>query len=157
MSRGKFQEPERKARIVIGVVLFAFLIIVFMLCRLLVPRPVADGSELSIIYVKYNPCFNQGDSFEQVVIEGHDEEILACLRQYQEHRTVSRAVGYSWNDVQISILLHTESGSKEILLGNVHYSYDSYGKAKYEILNADQLRSELLQIIKGDDLNEKSD
>lgn len=149
MSRRSFRKPEQKSLLIIGIVLVAFLIIVFMLYRLFSPRPVADDSEISIIYVKYNPYFNQEDHFEQVVIDGYDEEIIACLRQYQERRTLSRALGYSWKNVELSIMLQTESGSKEILLGNLHYSCDSYGKAKYEILNADQLRSELLQIMNG--------
>jgi hypothetical protein len=50
-------------------------------------------------------------------------------------------------NVKIEITIDTKDGLKGIILGDDSYSYESYGKPKYEILEADNVKSKLLDMI----------
>lgn len=112
------------------------------------PRPlVADPGTGSISRIVYNPYFNQ-NADGLVEVTGYDAEaVLACLSRYEARRTLNKAQGYWLGDVEIELYIHTGDGSKCILLGNINYSYENYGKPQHRILQADSLRAELLQIL----------
>lgn len=113
------------------------------------PRPIIeDASTSGIDIIIYNPYLNQ-EMDARVEITNYDENgILDCLSQYSEQRTLKSANSAHWiGDVELEVVLHTENGSKCIILGNDNYSYESYGKPKYKILDSDNLKSALLELM----------
>lgn len=112
------------------------------------PHPVLIRSEaVHIVKIQYNPMFNQeGDSLIEV-LEYDEGEILDCLSQYAEQRTLSTATSYWLGDVEWEITIDTDHGLKTVVLGNDSYSYQSYGKPKFQISNANALKLELLELL----------
>lgn len=79
-----------------------------------------------------------------VDIKDYDEKkILNYLSTCKERRTIEPAGSYMLGDVTFSIVLNT----KDILLGNINYSYRGKGTLKYEILNAKEVRETLMKIL----------
>lgn len=110
---------------------------------------VDEPDACSIVRITYNYGFNQ-DSGEAVEITEYDEdEVLACLSRHKERRTLAKGGGYRLGDVEIEIMLHTQDGLKNILLGdrNLNCSFESSDDPKYTILDVESLRLELLQIL----------
>jgi hypothetical protein len=50
-------------------------------------------------------------------------------------------------DVELEIWISWAGGVKIVILGNINYSYSSYGEPTYTILKADELRAELLEVL----------
>lgn len=111
------------------------------------PRPVL--SEQDDVQIGYILKYVDGDT---VQVEGYDsDEILTFLQICPEKRTFELAGGYLGDDVDIEIYLQGFDGSpsKDILLGNINYSYnvDAKWRAKYKIINADYVKAELLKML----------
>ena len=116
------------------------------------PRPiVADVNKSHVTMLQYNPHFNQStqEPDEIVMVSDYDEgKILACLSRYSERRTFTKAdTGFWIGNMELQIVLDTGKESKILLLGNLNYSYESYGKPKYKILDADNLIPALLEML----------
>jgi len=129
-----------------GIILLLGMIVVF---NLFAPRPIVeDVSGSRIIRIQYNPYFDQ-EMDERIDITDYDEKgILNCLGRYSEYRTLnSLANGYWIGDVELEVIINTGNGLKSILLGTDNYSYESYGKPKYKIRDAGNLKAELLDIM----------
>lgn len=128
-----------------GIILLLGMIVVF---NLFAPRPIVeDVSGSRIIRIQYNPYFKQ-DMDERIDITDYDEDgILNCLGRYLEYRTLNTLVGYCISNVELEVIIYTEDGFKSVLLGTDNYSYESNGKPKYKIRDADNLKAELLDMM----------
>lgn len=113
------------------------------------PRPIIRDVETSqIIRMQYNPYVNSLIDGRIEVTEYDEKGILTYLSHCKERRTLDRAIsGYWIGDVTLEITIATEDGIKNVILGNDNYSYRSYGKPIYEILEADIVLTELLDMI----------
>ncbi len=139
-----------KERKFVIVVIFIMLILgIAVVLHLFSPRPIiADPSSCHIIRLQYNPAFNQDMDARIEVTDYYEKDMLDCLNRYTEHRTLEKATTADWiGDIELEITIDTEQGIKNIRLGNKNYSYQSYGKAKYQISDADMLRLELLALM----------
>lgn len=65
-----------------------------------------------------------------------------------KQRTLENAVLAQWiGNIELEITLDMKHKTKSIVLGNHNYSYESYGKPLYRILNHESLKAELLDLI----------
>lgn len=132
-------------------VLFAILALL-LLCvagiLLFSPRPILEDLDcVQSIRIRYNPYVNQ-DKDDIIEIYDYDSErILACLSQYKEQRTLSKAKGYWIGDVEMEIIVMSTDGLKQIILGNTNYTCGSYGTFKFKIIDPDELLLELKKYI----------
>ncbi len=125
---------------------------VLILCvagiALFAPRPIIkDPDSVQIIRIQYNPYVNQNIDGMIEVSSYNPEQILDCLSRYKERLTLSKAKGYWMGDVEMEIVVSTADGLKDILLGNVNYTYESYNTFKSEIIDPETLLLELKNFI----------
>ena len=127
------------------------LVAVFVLWQLFAPRPIVarvEGSRVNA--VSYNPQFNQEDAPQDapVLLAGYDEAaILEVLSRYSEQRAPRRGPEGTWGgNIQLMIMIMDGDRSKIIVLGNVYY-HQFAGKPKYNILEGEQLRAELMALL----------
>lgn len=114
------------------------------------PIPVVHNAEEAMIYfIRYN-CNGEDDLV--LIDEGFDQEaILAYLSTCRERRTIHTMLNYMLGDVEFDIWLSENGKSKHVMLGNLNYSYRDTGSLKHEILNAEQVKAELREILGLDD------
>lgn len=138
---------NKKRKIIITIVLILILVVVCIVA--FQPRPVVPKQDnLTIGYILL--ITNEGR--DSVLVEGYDEkEILSYLQTCTERRTLERAQTYLRGYVDLEIYIHnTGSGksfSKDILLGEINYSYTDWGRAKFRINDAEQVKSELMEML----------
>jgi hypothetical protein len=130
-------------------VLLVCIIVIFVLFS---PRPLIDDvDQCEITLLQYNPHFNEEEQVEADIIpltDYNEAELLECLSYYKERRTLIKAEGGFWiGDLELQIMINTGKESKILLLGNLNFSYENYGKTQFKILDADSLRLELLNMI----------
>lgn len=95
--------------------------------------------------------YNQDKTGKLIDVENYDEErILNYLNSCNERRTLRKAGSYFLSDVTIEIIVRTNIGLKDILLGNINYSSYGAGTTRYEITNSEEVKDTLLRIL---DLN----
>lgn len=146
MKRKKYS-----AFVVCVVILFATILTV----AAFLPRPIIEEvSNSRIVWIHYNPYFhtNRTDYADYTdarsTLADYDEkEILTCLSQYKEYRTLNRNSGYALDRVELEILLHTGDELKSIVLGTENRSSGSNRAPNYKILDADTLRVNLIKIM----------
>lgn len=115
-----------------------------------IPVPVVRNSaEAEILFIRYN-CNGADDLV--LIDEGFDQEaILAYLSTCKERRTIHTMLNYMLGDVEFDIWLSENGKSKHVMLGNLNYSYRDTGSLKHAILNAEQVKAELREILGLDD------
>ena len=127
------------------------LIAALVLWLLFAPRPiVVDVSRSGVIAVDFNPQFNQEQQdCSPLLLAGYDEAaILEVLSRYSEQRAPRQGPQGDWvGDIQLELTIATNYETKFIRLGNVNYSYDTVGAPTYNILEAEQLRAELMALL----------
>lgn len=116
------------------------------------PRPIVSDARNARITISYNPNFNHAtqDLDDIITIENVDKKrVLDCLSHYSEQKILfGRATESVWmGDIELYIFISEGGESKILSLGNTNYSYKSYGKPMYKILDAEKLTAELLEII----------
>lgn len=89
-------------------------------------------------------------------VEDYDKEaLLSYLNTCTEKRTISRAGGYSIDDVAVEIVIVTAGKTKQILLGNINYSSAGAGARVYQIQNSQEALASIKRILNLDsDLEE---
>lgn len=132
--------------LLIGIVILLNMIVVF---HFFGPRQIVeDISGSQVIRIQYNPYLNQEADARIDITNYEEKKILTCLSRYTEQRILgSAASGYWIGDVQLEVIINTENGLKSILLGTDNYSYESYGKPKFRIRDADSLKAKLLAMM----------
>lgn len=144
VEEGDYMKSKNHVLLFAMIALIAF-VLIFVL---FLPRPIVEDPYVtSIVRIIFNPYLNQNIDAAIDIKEYNEENILACLSQYKERRTMSKATGYWLGDVEIEIIINTDDGLRSILLGNINYSYNSYGKLKNKILHADNLRLDIMKFI----------
>ncbi len=122
---------------IIALVALMFVIKAFM------PRPIADLGVEEIILVEAN--FNYGEEDSKLEnVHFVPDKVIECISKYKEQRTFVRHKGYAMKNVQLRVLIRTNSNIKEIIIGNDIYCQSGFGPA-YRILNAEQFKKELFQ------------
>lgn len=137
-----------KKPVLLFVIIVFILSIALIIVFLFLPRPIIeDVSTSQIVMIQFNPYVD--DSTDQLieVTEYNAKEILTYLSNCKEQRTLDKAGTHWLGNVKLDIVIDTEDGLKDIILGKDSYSYESYGKPKYKILDADNLISALLEMI----------
>ncbi len=105
---------------------------------------IEDVNTSHIVRIQYN-VDNTGKFID---VDNYDEtKILNYLNTCNERRTLHKAGKYFLSDVTIEIIIRTDIGPKDILLGNINYSSYGTGTTKYEILNSNEVTTALLEIL----------
>jgi hypothetical protein len=114
-----------------------------------IPVPVVrNAAQAEILFIRYN-CNGADDLV--LIDEGFDQEaILAYLSTCKERRTIHTMLNYMMGDVELHIWLKDGEKVKNVMLGNLNYSYRDTGSLKHEILNPEQVKADLREILKLD-------
>ena len=90
----------------------------------------------------------ESESGALMYIENYNEnEIIEYLSTCMERRTLEKARSYQQDQVSIEIMLQTDYVTKVIMLGEINEISFGYGKLKHTILNADEVKSNMLKIL----------
>ena len=109
-----------------------------------IPRSVTGSGIEEIVAVQAN--FGYGsDTCELTDIHFNREEFADCLSKYNEQRTFDKSNGFAVRDVQLRIMIRTNEGVKDIIIGTDTYTQDG-DRVNYKILDADNLKKELFEI-----------
>lgn len=135
---------KKKTVAILLLVILTASVICYYLFR---PTPIIKNiNDAKITFIQYNDGANRGD--HMVLIKDYDEKkILNYLSTCKERRTIEPAGSYMLGDVTFSIVLNT----KDILLGNINYSYRGRGTPKYKIFNAEEVTKTLIGILNLDE------
>ena len=108
------------------------------------PRPIADNGIEEIITVEANWNYGQEDSTLSEIhfIPGRVEK---CISKYKEQRTFSIHRGYAMKNVKLRIMIRTNKGVKDIIIGKDIYSRNSSG-LDCRILEAKEFEKEIFDI-----------
>ena len=133
---------KKKVLWIIGtIIVLAALIFVI---KAFIPRPIADLGIEEIILVEAN--FNYGEEDSKLEnIHFIPDKVIECISKYKEQRTFVRHKGYAMKNVQLSVLIRTNSNIKEIIIGKDIYCQGGFGPG-YRILNAEQFKKELFRV-----------
>lgn len=141
-------------------IVFTFIILVFIgliLYFFYKPMPIIDNPEnCEIVKLAYNSSYEKGNSEFTELSEFNEQDILTCLSNYKEKKTLENCKGYSLNDYQFEIYIDTGNDLKSIHLGHDSFSSLSYGSHKYQIVNDEDLKNDLLKIIEEVQIYEKN-
>lgn len=127
----------------------AILILVIIIGLVFKPRPIVpEQDDLIIGFILKITDDGGGSEF----IEDYDtDEILAFLQNCTERMTLERENGGLMGDIELQMLIHGDNFSKVIILGKTNYSYT--GTMKYKIINGDDVKSTLLEMLGIEDTN----
>lgn len=85
---------------------------------------------------------------ELILLQEYDEDsILQYLATCKERRMLEDAEPYSADDVDVMLVVFTGDSLKTILLGELHYTFHDMKSIKHEILNADEVRENVLELL----------
>lgn len=119
------------------------LVALMFVIKAYVPRPIADLGIEEIILVEAN--FNYGEDDSKLEnVHFVPDKVIECISKYKEQRTFVRHKGYAMKNVQLRVLIRTNSGCKEIIIGKDIYCQSTSGP-DYRILNAEQFKKELFK------------
>lgn len=136
---------QKKTKVFVSSIIIIIAISVIANYTIFMPTPIVkDVGKYHIIMIRY---YENGGSQVTHVKDYNQEEILKYLNTCMERRTLESSGGYMLGDVTIEIILHTEEGTKQILLGNINYSSFGRGTPKYKILHTDEVKVEILKIL----------
>lgn len=114
---------KKLLRLILVISIFCFGYLIFKLC---IPSLVADSEIKEVVRVQAN--FNYGDD-ESVLEDIHfsPDKIIKCISGYKEQLSVIKHNGYAMKNVQLSIIIRTNRGLKEIVIGKDTYCHDGSG------------------------------
>lgn len=130
---------------IIWIFISAILLIgVIFVIKAFLPRPIADSGIEEVVQVQFNWNYGEEDSKLEV---GHfiPEKVAECLSKYKEQRTFVRHKGYAMKNVQMSILIRTNKGTKDIIIGDDTYTQQPTGPA-YRILEEEKFIKEIFDV-----------
>lgn len=140
-------------------IVFTFIILVFIGLILYFsysPIPIINNIDnCKIVKFAYNSSYEKGNAEFTELSEFNEQKILSCLSKYKEKKTFEICKGYSLNNYQFEIYIDTGNDLKSIHLGHDSFSCLSYGSHKYQILNDENLKNDLLKIIEEGQIYEK--
>lgn len=111
------------------------------------PRPiVSDAEHCMIARVQINT-----DGLPADYTDYDEDKVIAVLSDSYERRTFQRARPYLLGDVEVYVMLMTEDGLREVLLGEMHYTSGGYGTTKYDIIDPQEVKARLLEALLPDD------
>lgn len=122
--------------IIIGLVSFC--------CR---PTPIVKNEDVDIRVITYNPNYSASGDELQYITEFDTQKIAHLLKEYKKYPVPARAMGYNISDVQLEISFTHNSKTESLILGKDNYVSASYGALKYNIINADELRLSILDVL----------
>lgn len=111
-----------------------------------VPSPIIGDPENvhKLVYIDYTNGIEAGDYGPS---EEHAEEISECISRYKGRRTTSKTNFRNIENRVMDIFINEGDEWKTVRL-NKDVSYSSDDSWDYKIINADELISEILEIIK---------
>ncbi len=133
-----------KKKIIWIVIAFTVILMSVLIFKGFMPRNMADYKIEEIVRVEANFNYGEEDS-ELTDVHFIPERIIECISKYKEQRTLTRRRGYAMKNVQISILIRTNDGLKEIIIGKDTYSQKGSGPA-YKILEEEKFKEEIFNI-----------
>lgn len=112
--------------------------------------PIVDNPEnCTIVKLSYNSSFGNRVTKLKEELSLDEKEVLECLSKYKEEKTLKIYKGGYLGDSQFEIYIDTGDGLKIIKLGNENFSYYSYGDFKHQIVEAENLKKDLIKILEG--------
>ncbi len=130
-----------KKKIIWLSVSFALILMTVLIFKVYMPRNIADSKIEEIVRVQAN--FDYGEEYSKLTdVHFIPKQIIECISKYKEQRTLTRHKGYAMKDVQMSILVRTSDGLKEIIIGRNTYSQKGSGPA-YKILDGEKFKKEI--------------
>lgn len=108
------------------------------------PRPIADNGIEEIITVEANWNYGQENSTLSK-IHFIPDRVEKCISKYKEQRTLSIHRGYAMKNVKLRIMIRTNKGVKNIIIGKDTYSRNSSG-LDYMILGTKEFEKEIFDI-----------
>lgn len=123
---------------------FVIIVIAVIIVKFFMPRPMSDSGIQEIVIVQAN--FNYGEE-DSKLINGHfiPNRIIECISKYKEQRTFVRRKDYATKNVQMRILIRTNDGLKEIIIGKDTYSQKGNGPV-FRILDEDKFKKEIFDV-----------
>jgi hypothetical protein len=121
------------------IITFVFVVLVLGLCiQAFIPKKVISVREnVTISRVLYHGAEISTDK----------NELINILNKYNAKRSLQKYFPYQGNDTDIEIDIIDNHKPKHILLGKFNIWYVSGDKGAYDILNAQQLKDELNNIL----------
>ena len=129
-------------------VLTTIIIVVISITTLLIitftPRPIVDNGIEEIITVEANWNYGQENS---TLSEIHfiPDRVEKCISKYKEQRTFSIHRGYVMKNVKLRIMIRTNKGVKNIIIGKDTYSRNS-SRLDYRVLGTKEFEKEIFDI-----------
>ncbi len=112
---------------------------------LLVPRPIADSGIEEVVRVQAN--FNYGDDKSELEdIHFSPDKIIECISGYKQRISLTKHNGYAMKNVQISIVIRTNNGLKEIVIGKDTYCHDGSG-FEYKIKDEKSFKKDIFDAV----------
>lgn len=108
------------------------------------PKPLGDGEIKEVVLVQANLNYGAQDSKLEYV-HFIPDRITECLNKYKEQPTFLRHNGYAMKDVQLRILIRTDEGTKDIIIGKDTYSQKGTGPS-YRILDREKFIKEIFDV-----------
>ncbi|OEF96136.1 hypothetical protein BHF68_10415 [Desulfuribacillus alkaliarsenatis] len=75
-----------------------------------------------------------------------NNELFEILSKYKGKKSKIKYSPYSGDDVVVKILLQTNHGFRQIMLGNFNIWYEPGDKRAYEIINGEELLNDILML-----------
>lgn len=132
---------RQKAKLIISLIIV--LLLLGTISYLYSPRPIisdVDNCRIQRVQVNINGVLSDCTDYDE-------KKILRILSNSYERRSTEKALSYSLDDVKISLVLITETGFKQILIGTINYTYEGYNKPKYEIVNPQDIETKLFKTL----------
>lgn len=129
---------------------------VFLICFMFfAPKKICSKKDnVRIDRIVYNIQFeSEENEYNRIEIENYDsDKIVACISKYKSHLTLSRSTGYQLKNSEMELFLTVNGKGKHIVLGNINYEISNYGRMRRNIVNANELKKKLKQLLKLDEL-----
>ncbi|MBR5614118.1 MAG: hypothetical protein IKW64_02295 [Clostridia bacterium] len=132
---------KKVMRIIISV---AVVVTIIYVVKTFIPHSVADLGVEEVVRVQANLNYLKTDS-KLIDVHFIPNRIIECLSKYKEQRTFTRYKGYSMKNVQMSILIRTNAGLKEIVIGSDTYCQHGSGPS-YRILDTEEFKKEIFDV-----------
>lgn len=136
-------------------VIISFILIILFFCIGLIfyfmylPMPIVNDAEsCKIVKFAYNSSYEKGSAEFTELSEFNEQEVLMCLSNYKEKKTFIIPKGYSLNNYQFVIYVDIGNELKSIYIGCDSFSCLTYASNKYQILDDENLKNDLLKIMK---------
>ncbi len=129
---------------------------VFLICSIFfTPKKICSKNDnVRIDRIVYNIQFgSEKNEYNRIEIDNYDfDDIVDCISKYKSYIALSRSKGYQLRNSEMELFLTVNGKGKHIVLGNINYETSNYGKMRKNIVNANELKKELKQLLKLDEL-----